>query len=145
MLFRSMFMMPTPPTTTGLIVVFILAASVSVVVGGVGIMNILLASVEHRTREIGVRMSVGARRKDILMQFLFEALVLGSVGSSIGVIFGLGIPLVTRAFVHQIMIQVSPLSALLAFVFSSAVTVLFGVTPAYRAANLNPTEALRHE
>ncbi len=131
--------------STGLIVVFILAASVSVVVGGVGIMNILLASVEHRTREIGVRMSVGARRKDILMQFLFEALVLGSVGSSIGVIFGLGIPLVTRAFVHQIMIQVSPLSALLAFVFSSAVTVLFGVTPAYRAANLNPTEALRHE
>ena len=71
--------------SVALIVVFILAAAVSVVVGGVGIMNILLASVEQRTREIGVRMSVGARRRDILGQFLFEALALGAVGATIGV------------------------------------------------------------
>ncbi|PYQ53825.1 MAG: hypothetical protein DMF59_00675 [Acidobacteria bacterium] len=123
----------------------ILAASVSVIVGGVGIMNILLASVEHRTREIGIRMSIGARRRDILLQFLLEALILGSVGSSVGVIVGLGIPLLMRAFIDRFAIQVSALSAILAFAFSSAVTLLFGVVPAYRAAQLNPTDALRYE
>ena len=77
----------------GLIVVFIVAAAVSVVVGRVGIMNILLASVEQRTREIGLRMSVGARRKDILQQFLLEALMLGVLGASLGVFVGIGLPL----------------------------------------------------
>ncbi|HUJ16316.1 MAG TPA: ABC transporter permease [Thermoanaerobaculia bacterium] len=131
--------------SAGLIVIFILAASVSVVVGGVGIMNILLASVEHRTREIGVRMSLGARRRDILLQFLTEALILGSVGSLVGVAVGMGIPLMLRAFITKFTIEVSPLSAVLAFAFSSLVTLLFGVVPAYRAAQLNPTEALRYE
>lgn len=131
--------------SAGLIIIFILAASVSVVVGGVGIMNILLASVEHRTREIGIRMSIGARRRDILLQFLLEALILGSVGSLIGVVLGLGVPIVLRLLVHRVAIEISPLSAILAFVFSSGVTLLFGVAPAYRAARLNPTEALRYE
>ena len=131
--------------SAGLIIVFILAASVSVIVGGVGIMNILLASVEHRTREIGIRMSMGARRRDILLQFLLEALILGSVGSLIGVLIGLGVPLLLRTFITRVAIEVSPLSALLAFAFSSAVTLIFGVVPAYRAAQLNPTEALRYE
>ncbi len=131
--------------SAGLIIVFILAASVSVIVGGVGIMNILLASVEQRTREIGIRRSVGARKRDILAQFLLEALILGSVGSSVGVVFGLAVPMLTRTFIHRATVYVSPLSAFLAFVFSSAVTLLFGVVPAYRAANLNPTEALRYE
>ena len=129
----------------GLIAAFIAAAAVSVVVGGVGIMNILLASVEQRTREIGVRMSVGARRRDILRQFLLEALMLGAVGSLLGVLAGLGLPLLLRPFVHSVLIRVSGLSALLAFFFSCGVAVVFGVVPAYRAANLNPTEALRYE
>jgi putative ABC transport system permease protein len=129
----------------GLIAAFIAAAAVSVVVGGVGIMNILLASVEQRTREIGVRMSVGARRRDILRQFLLEALLLGAVGSLLGVLVGLGVPLLLRPFVHSVLIRVSGLSALLAFLFSCGIAVVFGVVPAYRAANLNPTEALRYE
>ncbi len=129
----------------GLIAAFIAAAAVSVVVGGVGIMNILLASVEQRTREIGVRMSVGARRRDILRQFLLEALMLGAIGALIGVVVGLGLPLLARPFVHGFQVRVSALSALLAFLFSCGVTVVFGVVPAVRAANLNPTEALRYE
>ncbi|HJW13548.1 MAG TPA: ABC transporter permease [Thermoanaerobaculia bacterium] len=129
----------------GLIAAFIAAAAVSVVVGGVGIMNILLASVEQRTREIGVRMSVGARRRDILRQFLLEALMLGAIGASIGVVVGLGLPLVVKPFVQGVLIRVSGLSALLAFLFSCCITLIFGVVPAYRAANMNPTEALRYE
>jgi putative ABC transport system permease protein len=129
----------------GLIVVFILAAAVSVVVGGVGIMNILLASVEQRTREIGVRMSVGARRRDILGQFLFEALSLGIAGSSIGVVLGLGLPYVSKLFVREVDIRVSILSAVLAFLFSCGVAVIFGAVPAYRASSLNPAEALHYE
>jgi putative ABC transport system permease protein len=129
----------------GLILAFILAAAVSVVVGGVGIMNILLASVEQRTREIGVRMSVGATRCDILRQFLLEALMLGAAGSFLGVVIGLGIPLAARPFVHAVAVHVSFVAAVAAFLFSCAVTVLFGTVPAYRAANLNPTEALRYE
>jgi putative ABC transport system permease protein len=131
--------------SVGLIVVFILAAAISVVVGGVGIMNILLASVEQRTREIGVRMSVGARRRDILGQFLFEALSLGVVGSSIGVAIGLGLPFLVRLFVKGVDVRVSILAAVLAFVFSCGVAVIFGAVPAYRASLLNPSEALHHE
>lgn len=133
--------------SVGLMVVFVLAAAVSVVVGGVGIMNILLASVEQRTREIGVRMSLGARRRDILRQFLLEALMLGAMGSFLGVVVGLALPLLARLFLRgfEIEVRVSGLSALLAFLFSCAVTVLFGVYPASRAARMNPTEALRYE
>src|SRR5262245_62854480 len=88
--------------SVGLIIVFILAAAVSVVVGGVGIMNILLASVEQRTREIGLRKSVGARQGDILGQFLVEALALGVAGASIGVVIGLGVPLLAKWFVRGV-------------------------------------------
>jgi len=129
----------------GLLVVFILVAAVSVVVGGVGIMNVLLASVEQRTREIGLRMSVGARRRDILSQFLVEALCLGIAGSTLGTALGLALPLLGRLVVHGVAIRISALSAVLAFGFSCAITLLFGVVPAYRAANLNPVEALHHE
>jgi len=131
--------------SVALIVVFILAAAVSVVVGGVGIMNILLASVEQRTREIGVRMSVGARRRDILGQFLVEALALGIAGSAIGVAVGLGIPYLAKAFVKGVDVRVSIISAVVAFLFSCLVAVVFGAVLAYRASMLNPTEALHHE
>jgi len=131
--------------SVGLLVVFIMVAAVSVVVGGVGIMNILLSSVEQRTREIGLRMSVGARRRDILQQFLLEALLLGAVGSLLGVLGGLALPLAARLLVHSVKIQISAVATVLAFVFSCGVTVLFGLVPAYRAANMNPVEALRHE
>ena len=131
--------------SAGLIVVFVLAAAISVVVGGVGIMNILLASVEQRTREIGIRMSVGARRADILGQFLIEALALGMAGSLVGVLIGLGLPLAARPFVAMVPIRVSFLSASFAFVFSCAVALAFGAVPAYRASRLNPAEAVHHE
>lgn len=131
--------------SAGLIVVFVLAAAVSVVVGGVGIMNILLASVEQRTREIGVRMSVGARRGDILLQFLVEALALGAAGSAAGVLVGLGIPAIAGLFVPKVAVRVSLLSAALAFGFSCAVALVFGLVPAYRASKLNPAEAVHHE
>ncbi len=131
--------------SVGLLVVFILVAAVSVVVGGVGIMNILLSSVEQRTREIGIRMSVGARRRDILQQFLLEALVLGTAGSLLGVCGGLALPLAARLLVHSVKIQVSAAATIAAFVFSCGVTVLFGLVPAHRAASMNPVEALRHE
>src|SRR5260370_20119006 len=91
----------------GLVVVFILVAAVSVVVGGVGIMNILLASVEQRTREIGVRMSVGARRRDILGPFLIEALALGIAGSSIGVVVGLRLPYPSRVLLRAVQVRAS--------------------------------------
>jgi putative ABC transport system permease protein len=129
----------------GLIAAFVAAAAIAVVVGGVGIMNILLASVEQRTREIGLRLSVGARRGDILRQFLLEALILGAAGSSIGVLVGVGIPLAAGSLVTRFPIRISPASAMLAFAFSCIVTLLFGAVPAYRAAKLDPTEALRHE
>jgi putative ABC transport system permease protein len=131
--------------SAGLIAVFVLAGAITVVVGGVGIMNILLVSVEQRTREIGVRMSVGARRTDILGQFLVEALALGMIGSLAGVAIGLGIPALASALLPTIPIRVSVLSAVLAFAFSCAVALAFGAVPAYRASRLNPAEAVHLE
>ena len=129
----------------GLTLIFVLVAAVSVVVGGVGIMNIMLASVEQRVHEIGLRRSVGARRRDILLQFVFEAALLGVAGSALGAVLGLAIPLGVRPFVAEVAIRVSGLSALLAFLFTFTVTLLFGIVPAWHAASLDPVEALRHD
>jgi putative ABC transport system permease protein len=119
-------------------------ASVSLIVGGIGIMNIMLVSVTERTREIGIRMAVGARGRDILLQFLVEAVVLSLAGGLLGVILGVGSSRIISAFVHWPTI-ISLRSILLAFFFSIVIGVFFGLYPARRAASLDPIEALRYE
>jgi len=119
-------------------------AAVSLVVGGVGIMNIMLVSVTERTREIGTRLAVGAMARDVLLQFLIEAVVLAALGGAIGIVLGLGTgALATRAFHIPFVLNVGII--LLAFAFSAAVGIVFGYFPARRAAQLDPIEALRHE
>ena len=119
-------------------------ASVSLLVGGIGIMNIMLVSVTERTREIGIRMALGARHRDILGQFLFEALVLSTIGGIAGVLFGLAAAAAIGRF-SQLPVFVTWWSVLLAFVFGLLVGVIFGLYPARKAANLRPAEALRYE
>jgi putative ABC transport system permease protein len=119
-------------------------ASVSLLVGGIGIMNIMLVSVTERTREIGLRMAVGARGRDILGQFLIEAVTLSLIGGLIGIALGLGsAEALNRMFEWRTL--VSPDAVLLAFGFAAAVGVFFGFYPARKAARLDPIEALRYE
>ena len=129
----------TKVMTTLLLVV----ASVSLVVGGIGIMNIMLVSVTERTREIGIRRAMGARRSDVLAQFLVEAVVLSSTGGVLGALLGVG---VTHAVGHFTgwSVVVTPVSLVLAMGFSIGVGIFFGWVPARRAARLDPIEALRH-
>ncbi len=119
-------------------------ASISLVVGGIGIMNIMLVSVVERTREIGLRMAVGARRVDILMQFLLEAVVLAIVAGLIGMMLGAAASLVISKTMRWPTL-ISPASIAVSFVFSCAVGVFFGFYPAMRASRLDPIEALRYE
>ena len=119
-------------------------ASVSLLVGGIGIMNIMLVSVTERTREIGIRMAVGARGRDILLQFLIEAVVLSSTGGLLGVLLGVGgARLITM--IKEWPTLVSANSIIIAFVFSAAVGVFFGFYPARKASQLDPIDALRYE
>jgi putative ABC transport system permease protein len=119
-------------------------AGVSLLVGGIGIMNIMLVSVTERTREIGVRMAVGARGTDILTQFLIEAVTLSSVGGIIGIICGIGASSVLSSYAHwPTLISIGSIA--IAFLFSAAVGVFFGFYPARKAAALDPIEALRYE
>ncbi len=119
-------------------------ASVSLLVGGIGIMNIMLVSVTERTREIGIRMAVGAKTLDIRLQFIMEALTLSLIGGIIGIILGIsGSKILSMAF--QWSTIVSPFAILLAFFFSGMVGLFFGFYPAYKASLLNPIDALRYE
>jgi putative ABC transport system permease protein len=119
-------------------------AAVSLLVGGIGIMNIMLVSVTERTREIGTRLAIGALGHEVLLQFLVEATVLSTLGGVLGILFGLALSaLGTRLL--QVPFIFNPGITMAAFVFSAAVGILFGFLPARRAARLNPIEALRHE
>jgi ABC-type lipoprotein export system ATPase subunit/ABC-type antimicrobial peptide transport system permease subunit len=119
-------------------------AAISLVVGGIGIMNIMLASVTERTREIGIRRALGGRRRDITLQFLVEATLLSGVGGMIGVLLGLFIPAVVTQF-SGMMTVVKPWAPGIALSISVLIGVVFGLYPALRAAKLSPVEALRHE
>ncbi len=119
-------------------------ASISLLVGGIGIMNIMLVSVTERIREIGVRMSVGARENDILLQFLIEAIVLSLMGGIIGILLGVGSSKLISQFADM-ETSVSLGSILLAFIFAGSVGIFFGFYPARKASKLNPIDALRYE
>jgi putative ABC transport system permease protein len=118
-------------------------AGISLLVGGIGIMNIMLASVTERTREIGIRRALGARKKDIVQQFLIEAVILSGVGGLIGVVIGILIPVIISLFWGMTTI-VTITAPLLAFSISALIGVVFGIYPSIRAANMDPVEALRH-
>jgi putative ABC transport system permease protein len=119
-------------------------AAISLIVGGIGIMNIMLATVTERTREIGIRRALGARKKDIVRQFLIETIVLSVGGGLIGVLLGVLTPLLVSRLANMKTI-ITPASLVLAFGISAAVGIIFGLYPASRAAALDPIEALRHE
>jgi putative ABC transport system permease protein len=128
-------------TMTGLLMS---VASVSLLVGGIGIMNIMLVSVTERTREIGVRMAVGAKTGDVMRQFLTEAIALSLVGGTAGILLGVAVSeAITRSLGWPVMITLA--SILVAFAFSAAVGIFFGWYPARKAADLDPIEALRYE
>jgi putative ABC transport system permease protein len=119
-------------------------AAISLLVGGIGIMNIMLATVTERTREIGIRRAMGARRRDIIIQFLIETVILSCSGGLVGVILGIIIPFAITHFSSMVTI-ITPSSPMIAFSISALIGVVFGLYPAFRAANMDPVEALRHE
>lgn len=119
-------------------------AAISLLVGGIGVMNIMLVSVTERTREIGIRKAIGAKTKDIKIQFLMESVILCLIGGTIGTIIGISLGKVASSFMH-VDIPVSIRVILIAFGFSSAVGIFFGLYPASKAAKLDPIEALRYE
>lgn len=132
-------------TTTDMMTVLLAAvAGISLIVGGIGIMNIMYVSVTERTREIGLRMSIGAKGRDILAQFLIESVLISVTGGLIGVVFGVGASLAVNAIAH-FPIFIQPWSVLLSFVVCTATGIFFGWYPAKKAAQLDPIEAIRYE
>ncbi len=119
-------------------------AGISLIVGGIGIMNIMLVTVTERTKEIGVCMSVGAKKRDILLQFLIESLMISLIGGLIGIALGLGVIFGVSEYFKWKM-SLDYMSIVLSFVFSSSIGIIFGFYPARKAANLNPIDALRYE
>ena len=125
--------------------VLLLISAIALVISGIGIMNIMLVTVTERTREIGLRMALGASRRAIRRQFLTEALFISVGGGLLGIVVGVAIPLAAQSFVEGLRIPISPVSISIAFLVSCLVGVIFGILPAERASKLNPTEALRYE
>ncbi len=128
-----------------LTVVLILVAAIALIISGIGIMNIMLVTVTERTREIGTRMAVGASRREVLSQFLAEAVLISIGGGLVGIALGVAGPLIAQWLVPEFGVTISPTSVLVAFGVSFAVGLVFGILPANRASKLNPTEALRYE
>jgi len=128
-----------------LTIVLILVSAIALVISGIGIMNIMLVTVTERTREIGVRMAVGASRRDVLLQFLMEAVLISLGGGLVGILAGVSLPGSGQLFAEGVRIPISVTSIVVAFGVSLLVGVVFGLLPANRAARLNPTEALRYE
>jgi putative ABC transport system permease protein len=128
-----------------LTLVLILISAIALIISGIGIMNIMLVTVTERTREIGVRMAIGASRREVLQQFLLEAILLSLTGGIAGILVGIAMPLSVQYFVEGFKIPISITSIVVAFAVSCMVGLVFGLLPANRASRLNPTEALRYE
>jgi putative ABC transport system permease protein len=128
-----------------LTIVLVLVSTIALVISGIGIMNIMLVTVTERTREIGLRMAVGAARRDVLEQFLAEAVMISIGGGVAGIAIGVAIPLSVQFFTDEVKIPISMLAIVIAFGVSLGVGLIFGLLPANKAARLNPIEALRYE
>ncbi len=133
-----------------LTIVLVVVSTIALIISGIGIMNIMLVTVTERTREIGLRMAVGASRREVLLQFLVESVLISLIGGTLGIILGIALPVGVSVFSmslfsKHVAVPVSALSVLVAFVVSCSVGVGFGLLPARRASQLNPTEALRYE
>jgi putative ABC transport system permease protein len=129
-----------------LTIVLLLIGFIALLVSGIGIMNIMLVTVQERTREIGIRKAIGARHREILMQFLLEAFMISGFGSVLGILIAVAIPIAVRPWLPAyISVPVPWESVVLAFVVSCSVGVFFGYLPAERASQLQPTESLRYE
>ncbi|WP_321470025.1 ABC transporter permease [uncultured Paludibaculum sp.] len=130
---------------TVLTLVLVLVSAIALLISGIGIMNIMLVTVTERTREIGVRMSLGASRRAVLLQFLLEAILISVGGGLLGILAGVAVPLAANLLQDEVYIPISVLSIVVAFGVSFVVGIVFGILPANRASRLNPTEALRYE
>jgi putative ABC transport system permease protein len=139
---QSQILQTVEGTSQTLTILLVGVASISLLVGGIGIMNIMLVSVTERTREIGIRMAIGARPRDVLTQFLIEAIMLSILGGIIGILLGIGGGLI-YSFATASAFVLSPIAVLLAFGFAAVVGIIFGFYPAQRAAKLDPIVALR--
>jgi putative ABC transport system permease protein len=129
-----------------LTILLILVAMIALLISGIGIMNIMLVTVKERTREIGIRKAIGAARREIMYQFLFESLVISGGGAVIGILIGLAIPVIVQFFLPgNLRVPVSTLSVIVAFVVSCSTGLFFGYLPANQAARLQPIESLRYE
>ncbi len=126
-------------------IVLVFISAIALLISGIGIMNIMLVTVTERTREIGIRMSIGASRRAVMQQFLVEAVLISVSGGLVGILIGISIPITAQYFAEGIDIPIAPLSVIVAFGVSVAVGLGFGLLPASRASKLNPTEALRYE